>query len=177
MRLHCGQGEHEVKIFLLAAALSGSLYHNSAFARDQDGILIFGGGTFGCARNPIFQDRHIEFHVKCSFTNSVIIDAKRQTVTTCGGYIEGNWIRREGEILLKNNNLDNGNFKCQRSPNSAALDFEKLATYDVSSHSYRNNPTPMLLTYDPATGYVQVCVVPFYDMEMACVQERAASER
>jgi hypothetical protein len=104
-----------MKSFLLMVALCGILYRDGAIAKDQDGIVIFGGGTFGCAKNPVFQARINEFHVKCSLTHSIIIDLNKQTVINCGGYIEGNWLLQAGEIIYKNKTVNNENFRCYRS--------------------------------------------------------------
>ena len=44
------QKEGEMKVPLLMGALCGIFYQNSAIAKDQDGIVMFGGGNLGCAK-------------------------------------------------------------------------------------------------------------------------------
>jgi hypothetical protein len=53
-----------------------NLYQNSAIAKDQDGIVIFGGGHLGCAKNPETKN---DLHVKCNLGNNMVIDFNRNT--------------------------------------------------------------------------------------------------
>jgi hypothetical protein len=162
-----------MKVVLLAGALCGNFYQNTAIAKDQDGIVMFGGGNLGCAKNPVVQTKNNELHVKCGLGNNVIVDLNRKIAISCRGFIEGNWRLTEGELIYKTKSINNDSFMCYRSAYNPASNLDRLATSDVSSHSYSTNPTPMLLTYDVLSATVQVCVVPFYDMEMACMQEKA----
>jgi hypothetical protein len=161
-----------MKVPLLMGALCGIFYQNSAIAKDQDGIVIFGGGNLGCARNFVGQTKNKELHVRCSIGNTIIVDFNRGTTINCGGYIEGNWITIDGEFVYKNNSINNDNFKCYRTTYKSAFGLERLVRYDISSRTYGRYPSPMLLTYDVLSATAQVCVVPYYDMEMACTQEK-----
>jgi hypothetical protein len=71
------QKEGEMKVPLLMGALCGIFYQNSAIAKDQDGIVIFGGGNLGCARNSVGQAKNKELHVKCGIGNNIIVDLNR----------------------------------------------------------------------------------------------------
>ncbi len=80
-----------MKIALLTGALVGIFYQNSATAKDQDGIVMFGGGTLGCAKYSSVQTKNNALHLKCSVGDNIIIDFNRQIVTKCSGFIEGDW--------------------------------------------------------------------------------------
>jgi hypothetical protein len=169
---HHLQKEQYMKVALLTGALFGIFYQNSATAKDQDGIVIFGGGTLGCAKYSSVQTKNNALHVKCSVGDNIILDFNRQIVTKCSGFIEGDWKLIEGQALFKNISINNEHFTCYRTSYKPAFDLDKIATYDVSLHSYSQSPTPMLLTYDVLSTTVQVCFAPYLEMEMACAQEK-----
>jgi hypothetical protein len=169
--------EDQMKVVLLMGALCGNFYQNSAIAKDQDGIVMFGGGNLGCAKNPVGQPKNNEWHVKCGLGNNVIIDLNSKTTISCMGYFEGNWKLTEGQIIYKNKNINNDNFICYRYAYNPAFGLDKVVASDVSSHSYSPNLTPMLVTYDVLSATVHVCIVPYYDMEMACMQEKTPPSR
>ena len=160
-----------MKIALLTGALVGIFYQNSATAKDQDGIVMFGGGTLGCAKYSSVQTKNNALHVKCSVGDNIILDFNRQIVTKCSGFIEGDWKLIEGQALLKNISINNDHFTCYHTNYKPAFDLAKIATYDVSLHSCSQSSTPMLLTYDILSTKVQVCFAPYLDMEMTCTQE------
>lgn len=164
------------KAALLLAALCGIFYQKTALAKDQDGIVIFGGGTLGCARNQVAQSKN-EVHIKCGISIDIVLDFKQKTATICTGFVEGTWIRAERESIYTNKSVTNDKFECRHNKYDPAFGFDKLATYDMSSRSNSPNPNPMLLTYDVISGTVHICVVPYYDMEMACIQEKSPPTR
>ena len=161
-----------MKAVLLTGVLCGIFFQFSAIAKDQDGIVMFGGGNLGCAKYLPAQTKTNALHVKCGIGDSMIVDFNRQIATKCGGSIEGYWKQVEGEAIFKNISINNVNFICYRTIYKPAAGLDKIATFDISSHYYSQNPTPMLLTYDVLSATVQVCFAPYHEMEMACTQEK-----
>jgi hypothetical protein len=70
-----------MKVVLLTGALCGIFYQNSAIAKDQDGIVMFGGGNLGCAKYSSAQTKNNVLHVKCDVGDNIILDFNRQIVT------------------------------------------------------------------------------------------------
>jgi pimeloyl-ACP methyl ester carboxylesterase len=54
-----------MKVVLLIGTLCEILYQTRAIAKDQEGILIFGQGILGCAKNHVVTTKNNEMHVKC----------------------------------------------------------------------------------------------------------------
>ena len=137
-----------MKVVLLMGALCGNFYQNSAIAKDQERSRWYGLG------------------------NNVIIDLNSKTTISCMGYFEGNWKVTEGQIIYKNKNINNEHFICYRYAYNPAFGLDRVTTSDVSQ-----NLNPMLVTYDVLSATVHVCIVTYYDMEMACMQEKTPPSR
>jgi hypothetical protein len=161
-----------MKVVWLTGALCGIFYQNSAIAKDQDGIVMFGGGNLGCAKYSSVQTKNNVLHVKCDVGDNIILDFNRQIVTKCSGFIEGDWTLIEEQAIFKNISTNNEHFTCYRTSYKPAFDLDKIATYDVTSHNYSQSLTPMLFSYDVLSATVQVCFAPYREMEMACTQEK-----
>jgi len=89
-----------MKVVLLIGALWGILYQTSAIAKDQDGIVIFGQGILGCAKNAVVATTNNEMHVKCNLGSNTVVDANRKISATCSGIIEGTWRRAPDKIYI-----------------------------------------------------------------------------
>jgi hypothetical protein len=66
-----------MKFVLLIGLLCGFLYQSSAIAKDQDGILIFGQGILGCARNRLATTTNNEMHVKFNLGTNTVVNINR----------------------------------------------------------------------------------------------------
>lgn len=73
-----------MKVLLLMGALCGNLYQTSAIAKDQNGIVIFGQGILGCAKNHVVATTD-ELHVKCNLGSNVVVDFNRKISANCSG--------------------------------------------------------------------------------------------
>jgi len=60
-----------MKSVLLIGSLCGVLYQSRAIAKDQDGILIFGQGILGRAKNHVVTKTNNDMHVT-SYKNTEI---------------------------------------------------------------------------------------------------------
>ena len=60
-----------MKVVWLTGALCGIFYQNSAIAKDQDGIVMFGGGNLGCAKYSSVQTKNNVLHVKCDVGDNI----------------------------------------------------------------------------------------------------------
>jgi hypothetical protein len=99
-----------MKVVLVIVAHCVILYQTSAIAKDQDGIVIFGQGILGCAKNPVVTTTNDEISA------------------TCSGFIEGMWRRAPDKISYTNISIDNNNFICHRYTSSTKFEFDRLAT-------------------------------------------------
>ena len=163
--------EHRMKVVLLIGALCGILYQTSAIAKDQDGIVIFGQGILGCAKNHVVTTTNNEMHVKCNLGSNTVVDFNRKISATCSGIIEGTWRRAPDKISYTNINIDNNHFICRRTTYSPKFEFDRLATADLTLHGFSGSPAAILMTYDVLSAQIQICVVPYSDMEMVCFPE------
>jgi hypothetical protein len=166
-----------MKVALLMSVLCGNLYQTSAIAKDQDGIVIFGEGILGCARNHVVTTTNNEFHVKCNLGSNIVVDFNRKISANCSGSFEGTWRLARDKISYNNIGINSDHFICRRATYTAASDFDKLATADLTLHGFSGSPTPILLTYDILSATIQVCVAPYSDMEMVCIQEKTSPSK
>jgi hypothetical protein len=137
--------EHRMKVVLLISALCGILYQISAIAKDQDGIVIFGQGILGCAKNHVITTSNNEMHVKCNLGSNTVVDINRKISATCSGIIEGTWRRAPDKISYTNINIDNNNFICHRYKYNQKFEFDRLATADLTLHGFSGSPLQYLL--------------------------------
>jgi hypothetical protein len=124
---HLQKESIKMKVVLLTGALCGNFYQNSAIAKDQDGIVMFGEGFLAAQKKRVVQTKNNELHVKCSLGNNIIVDFNRQTAANCSGYFEGNWKITEGELIYKNKNINNDHFICHRTTYNPAFGLNRLA--------------------------------------------------
>jgi hypothetical protein len=117
-----------MKVVLVIVAHCVILYQTSAIAKDQDGIVIFGQGILGCAKNPVVTTTNDEMHVKCNIGSNTVVDISRKISATCSGFIEGMWRRAPDKISYTNISIDNNNFICHRYTSSTKFEFDRLAT-------------------------------------------------
>jgi len=169
--------EHRMKVALLIGALCGTLYQTSAIAKDQDGIVIFGQGVLGCSKNHVVTITNNEIHVKCHFGSNTVVDFNRKISATCSGIIEGTWRRDPGRISYANINIDNNQFICNRSTYNPKFEFNRLATADLTLHGFSGSPAAIIMTYDIVSSDIQICVVPYSDLEMVCFPEKTPSSK
>jgi hypothetical protein len=94
-----------MKFVLLIGPLCGFLYQSSAIAKDQDGILIFGQGILGCAKNYVVTTTNNEMHVKCNIGSNTVVDINRNISANCSGIIEGTWKLAPDKINYTNRPL------------------------------------------------------------------------
>jgi hypothetical protein len=161
-----------MKVLLLIGALCGILYQTSAIAKDQDGIVIFGQGILGCAKNHVVTTTNNEMHVKCNLGSNMVVDINRRISANCSGIIEGTWRLAPDKISYKNVNINNNYFICHRTTYTPTFEFDRLATADLTLHGFSGSPASILMTYDVTSAEVQICVVPYSDMEMVCIPEK-----
>jgi hypothetical protein len=84
-----------MKVVLVIVAHCVILYQTSAIAKDQDGIVIFGQGILGCAKNPVVTTTNDEMHVKCNIGSNTVVDISRKfpqpaadLLKVCGGVLQ-----------------------------------------------------------------------------------------
>lgn len=164
--------EHRMKVVLLLGALCGILYQTRAIAKDQDGIVIFGQGILGCAKNHVVTTTNDDMHVKCNLGSNTVVDFNRKISATCSGIIEGTWRRAQDKLSYTNINIDNNHFICRRTAYSPTFEFDRLATADLTLHGFSGSPAAIIMTYDALSAEIQICVVPYSDMEMVCIPEK-----
>jgi hypothetical protein len=51
-------------------------------------------------------------------------------------------------------------------------DFDRLATSDLTLRGFTGSPASILMIYDIIYGEIQICVVPYSDLEMVCIPEK-----
>lgn len=161
-----------MKVILLIGAFCGILYQTCAIAKDQDGIVIFGQGILGCAKNRVVSIANDDMHVKCNLGSNTVVDFNRKISATCSGTIEGTWRRSLDKISYTNINIDNNRFICHRTAYSPKFEFDRLAIADLTLHGFSGSPAAILMTYDVPSAEIQICVVPYSDMEMVCFPEK-----
>jgi hypothetical protein len=161
-----------MKFVLLIGSLCGVLYQSSAIAKDQDGILIFGQGILGCAKN--YATIRNEIHVKCNIGSNTVIDINRKISATCSGIIEGTWMITPDKLTYTNIHIDNSRFICNRTTYVPTFKFESLTTADLTLHGFSGSPAAILMTYDVKSAEIQICVVPYSNMEMVCIPEKTS---
>jgi hypothetical protein len=103
-----------MKVALLMSVLCGNLYQISAIAKDQDGIVIF-GGILGCARNHVVATTNNEFHVKCNLGSNIVVDFNRKISANCSGSFEGTWRLARDKRSYSNISIISDHFICHRA--------------------------------------------------------------
>jgi hypothetical protein len=161
-----------MKVVMLIGALCGMLYQTSAIAKDQYGVIIFGQGILGCAKNHVITTTNNEMHVKCNLGSNTVVDINRKISATCRGIIEGTWRRAPDKIGYENIEINNNNFTCLRYTYNPKFEFDRIATADLTLHGFSGSPAAIFMIYDVQSAEIQICVVPYSDMEMACFPEK-----
>lgn len=161
-----------MKLVVLIGSLCEVLYQSSAIAKDQDGILIFGQGILGCARNYVVATTKNEVHVKCNIGSNTVVDINRHISANCSGTIEGTWRIATDRFAYSNIDINNNHFICNRTTYVPTFKFENLATADLTLHGFSGSPASILMTYDVRSAEIQICVVPYSNMEMVCIPEK-----
>jgi hypothetical protein len=162
-----------MKVAILISALCGILYQTSAAAKEQEGIVIFGQGVLGCAKNDLVTTTNKDIHVKCNLGSNTVVDTKRNISTTCSGIIEGTWRRAQDKISYTNTSIDNTNLICHHYTYNSNFEFNRVATADLTLHGFSGSPAAILMTYDVLSAEIKICVVPYSNMEMACFPEKS----
>ena len=165
-----------MKFVVLIGSLCGFLYQSSAIAKDQDGILIFGQGILGCAKNYVVTTRN-EIHVKCNIGSNTVVDINRNISASCSGIIEGTWRIAPDKLTYKNIDIDNNSFICNRTRYTPTFKFENLATADLTLHGFSGSPASILMTYDVMSAEIKICVVPYSNIEMVCIPEKTSPSK
>jgi hypothetical protein len=166
-----------MKVVLLIGALWGILFETSAIAKDQDGIIIFGQGILGCAKNHVVTTMNNEMHVKCNLGSNTVVDINRKLSANCSGIIEGTWRLAADKLRYTNITINNDHFICQRSTYIPSFEFDRIATSDLTLHGFSGSPASILMMYDVISAEIQICVVPYSDMEMVCIPEKTPPSR
>jgi len=57
------------------------------------------------------------------------------------------------------------------------FNFERLATADLTLHGFSGSPASILMTYDVMSAEIQICVVPYSNIEMVCIPEKTSPSK